>query len=166
MSKNGLEIDEDFEFQRRSWRAQRIGWMVMVLVALAALLGLFGTGLLSRATAGGAGSPARVEYERFAHYAAPATLRIHLSAGVAQGGQARVWIDRGWLDGVQVQQINPQPERAETAGDRVIYTFNVADSNHPGSVVFHVTMRRFGLIRGRFGTDYGDEVSFRQFVYP
>ena len=164
--RNGLEIDEDLEFQRRSWKAQRVGWMVMGLVALTALLGLFGSGPLSSATAGDAGSPLRVEYERFARHAAPSLLRIHPSAGVVRDGQTRIQINRAWLDRVQVQQITPQPERVETAGEWVIYAFNATDPNHPGPIAYHVTMRRFGLILGRVGTDTGYEVSFHQYVYP
>ncbi len=42
-----LEVAQDRTFQRRSWTIQRVGWVVMLLVAAAALAGLTGSGPLS-----------------------------------------------------------------------------------------------------------------------
>ena len=39
-----LEIVEDLSFQRREWRVQRGGWVVMAVLILLALLGLTGRG--------------------------------------------------------------------------------------------------------------------------
>ena len=52
-----LEIEQDHDFQRRSWRLQRAGWIVLSLVLLAGLLGLFGSGPLAHATVGAPGCP-------------------------------------------------------------------------------------------------------------
>jgi hypothetical protein len=41
-----LEVDQNLEFEKVFWRAQRIGWGVVALVVLAALLGVFGNGSL------------------------------------------------------------------------------------------------------------------------
>ena len=61
------------------WALQRIGWAVMALVVLVGLVGLFGTGPLSRATAGEEEAPLFVEeYERFARFMLPTTLRVRL----------------------------------------------------------------------------------------
>jgi hypothetical protein len=46
---DGLQIGIDMAFQRRPWRAQRAGWALVPLVALAGLLGLLGSGPLSEA---------------------------------------------------------------------------------------------------------------------
>jgi hypothetical protein len=42
----GLQIDEHYRSQRRSWVADRIGWVVMALVMVAALAGLFGNSFI------------------------------------------------------------------------------------------------------------------------
>jgi hypothetical protein len=59
-----MEVNADIEFQRRVWRVQRIGWLIIAAVIVAALLGVFGGGPLSRAAVQGDGL--RLEYERFA----------------------------------------------------------------------------------------------------
>ena len=54
---------EDMRFQRRSWIAERVGWAVLIVLALIGLIGAFGTGPLSWQTA--SGGSLSVEYERF-----------------------------------------------------------------------------------------------------
>ena len=66
-----LELHQDPRFTRRIAAIQRAGWVVMGLVIAAALLGLFGAGPLSRATAEAADGTLRLEYDRFGRLSAP-----------------------------------------------------------------------------------------------
>ena len=63
-----LQIDEDMEFQRRSWIVQRIGWAIFALVILLAALGLFGDGILSDTKAGQEEGALWLEYPRFERF--------------------------------------------------------------------------------------------------
>jgi len=63
-----LQINEDMEFQRRSWIVQRVGWLVFALVILLAALGLFGDGILSDAKAGQEEGALWLEYPRFKRF--------------------------------------------------------------------------------------------------
>ncbi|WP_324277336.1 hypothetical protein [Blastococcus brunescens] len=38
----GLQVADHDAFQRREWKAERIGWVLMVLLVVAALVGLLG----------------------------------------------------------------------------------------------------------------------------
>jgi hypothetical protein len=76
-----MEIETDLEFQRRVWRVPRVGWLIIGAAVVAALLGLFGTGPLSRASTDGGGLT--VEYDRFArreqtHAAPPCPAAIEV----------------------------------------------------------------------------------------
>jgi hypothetical protein len=108
-----LEIEQNLAQQRREWTIQRIGWVVMVLLALAALLGLFGGGPFSEGTAGDRDGPLWVEYPRFARLQAPAELRLHVGSEAVPGNEARVWLDRDFIENVQIQHITPEPDRVE-----------------------------------------------------
>jgi hypothetical protein len=66
-----LEIEEYIGFQRRDWAVRHIAWAILALVVLAALLGLFGNGILSKANLGDDEMPLQLEYERFGRYKAP-----------------------------------------------------------------------------------------------
>jgi hypothetical protein len=76
-----LEIPEDLPFQRREWVAERVAWAVMALLIAGALLGFFGTGPLSRTTAGDEAGPLWLEYERFARLLAAGALESARGAG-------------------------------------------------------------------------------------
>ncbi len=39
-----LDIEQDLDFERRQWHVQRVGWVVFLLILLAAFVGLLGTG--------------------------------------------------------------------------------------------------------------------------
>lgn len=83
-----LELDQDIDFQRRSWAVQRVGWGVMALVALAALLGLFGPGPINNAITGSKEAPLWLEYKRFGRFQTSAMLlRVHL--GPRAGAMAK-----------------------------------------------------------------------------
>jgi hypothetical protein len=161
-----IEVGEDLEFQQRSWVVQRIGWIVIALVIIAALSGLFGAGPLSQATVGNEGDALRLVYDRFERMDSPATLDIYLGPEVANEGQVRLWISRDYLKGASVQQVTPPPEQVEIGADRLIYTFRVADAARPALVTFDLEMAQSGRLVGQMGLTDEAPLSFWQFVYP
>jgi hypothetical protein len=161
-----LEIHQDLPHERLEWRIERIGWVAMALVLLAALGGLLGPGPLSSATAGDTGSPLRVEYNRFARSQAPAILRVHLGPGAAHDGKARLWLSREYVENIELHHIDPEPESVEAAHDRLIYTFNLPDPSRPTAVTFHLEANAFGRMPVSVGLDSGPQLHLRQFVYP
>lgn len=46
MTERGITDPTDLAFQRGDWRRERIGWALMTLLVVAAVLGLFGQGLV------------------------------------------------------------------------------------------------------------------------
>jgi len=163
---SNLEINQALDFQRRRQLVERVGWIAMALVVLAALVGLFGPGLLSAARAGETDGPLWMEYNRFARLQAPQTLRAHLGPDAAKNGEARVWLDREYLQSVQVQQVTPQPALVVAGPDRLTYVFEVDGTEQPTAVTFNVLPDSFGPLRGRVGLEGGGSFGFTQFVYP
>lgn len=161
-----LQVEEDLDFQRREWRVQRVGWVVVALLLLATLLGLTGPGPLSRATAGSEGAPLRAEYNRFGRHHAPGTVRFELSPEAVRDGKAKLWVSRSYLETVQVDSISPEPESVQAGADRLTYTFDVGELDRPTKLTFHIEPEDFGLIPARAGLEGGPELTFSQFVYP
>jgi hypothetical protein len=164
--RGDLQVGEDVDFLRRAWRVQRVGWAVLVVVLLAALLGLTGTGPLSQAAAGAEGGPLRAEYERFVRANSVTDLRVHLGPGVPREGRARLWFDRQYLHKVEVTGVVPDPESVEVGSDRVTYVFLAAEAGGPVEVAFDLKPMRFGSWRGRIGAGDAEPVPLRHFVYP
>ena len=161
-----LELSQDLDFQRRSWRVQRIGQGLMLLVVLAALLGLLGGGPLSRATAGAANAPLQVDYGRFVRHGGPTQMDIRLQPGAAHGGSARVWLDRAYVDGIEIERIEPEPTCVEAGHDRISYVFTMNPPDQPATVTFSIMPDQMGLRTVRVGLDGGNTLTFRQMVYP
>jgi hypothetical protein len=161
-----LEITQDLPHERLEWRLERIGWSVMALVLLAALAGLLGPGPLSRATAGEPGAPLWVEYHRFARYQAPAMLRVHLGPGTARAGQARLWLNRDYVEHIELLHIDPEPEKVEVLPDRLLYIFNVPDPARPTAVTYYFEANTYGHLPLRVGLEAGPQLAVSQFYYP
>ncbi len=157
-----VDIDEDLAFQAAQWRFERIGWAVMALVTLVGLAGLFGKGPISTRTATDPTNALTVEYERYTRHRAPETLLVRVSDGVGDDGVVRVWIDRTYLAGTEVQSVFPEPDSVEADRERVIYVFTLAQG---GTVTFNLMHEGIGTTEGRAGIDGGPSVRFHQFVY-
>jgi hypothetical protein len=165
---DGLEIDQDLDFQRRSWIVQRIGWALMFLIVLAAVLGLLGPGRLSHGRADAPGAMS-VEYQRLSLYETPDTLTVRLEPAVTAQDTVRVALDRGFLDSAKMTSVLPPPVRVEAAAGRLVYVFAVAERGTPMTITFGFEPQVIGPRRGVValeGAPAGGSVTFRQFVYP
>lgn len=161
-----LEINQDLDFQRRTWVVERVGWGVMALTVLAALLGLFGPGLFNNATAGSKKARLWLEYKRFGRFQAPTTVQIHLGPNVGSDGKMRVLLNRDYLNGMQIQQVTPPPESVEAGSKQLTYIFQVAEPNQPTAVTFHLQTQQIGLLSGQVGLSREQPLRFSQFIYP
>ena len=161
-----LEIGQDLDFQRKEWRAQRIGWVVMAVVALAAVLGLTGNGVLAQATAGGAGDPLRIAYSRFDRLQSPTTLEIEIAGDAVEGEQVELLVDRNYVQGLLIEKIVPEPAEVRSAADGVLYVFAVEEPGQPVTVSFDVRHTSFGAKTGHIALADGPALGFGQFVYP
>lgn len=161
-----IQVDEDLAFQRRSWQIQRVGWAIMALLILAALLGLFGPGPLSYATAGVQGSSLWVEYNRFVRFTSVQELIVHLGPEAVRGDEAPLWFSTTYIESLDIQGITPQPDAVEIGPDRITYVFLVDNPSEPFSVYFVIQPEKIGLLEAQIGVDEGELVRFRQFVYP
>lgn len=161
-----IEIQQELRFQRRMWVVQRVGWTVMLLLVLAGLLGLFGHGPLSGATAASADGAVRVEYERFGRFKSPMSLRIHARPEAMAENALRLAIDRKYLQGVQIQRIVPEPARAEAGDEGVVYVIPLAGSGQSATVTFYLKTETIGPLSGSIEAGDGRVVTISQFIYP
>jgi hypothetical protein len=164
-SKDGLEISQDLPFQRREWRAQRMIWILLSILLVAAVAGLVGPGPLSLTSTGSAGL--QVRYLRFGRWQAPQSLVV--SASQAGSGPLRLSINRSYLDSMSVQQITPQPANVKLSGQAFIYTF-ATGTGASNSITFDLQPTSMGLVHGTIALlaapGNGSDVNFRQLIYP
>jgi hypothetical protein len=164
-SKDGLEITQDLSLQRREWRVQKVLWVLIAAVLIAALAGLIGPGPLSYSSVGGSGF--RVTYLRFARWQAPNSLVI--TASGPQGGPLRIEINRSYLASTAVQQITPEPSSVSSTGGAYLYTFQSTGVTTSTTVTFDLQPTSMGRLHAKVAPGPGaggSPVEFSQFVYP
>lgn len=161
-----IEIEQDLDFQRRSWTVQRVSWIVMLLIAAAGLLGVFGGGVVADATAGDR-NELLVDYERLVRMSGAEKLAISFGERAPRAGATvSLWLDREWLSRHKVHAIVPEPESTSVSADRVTYHFTAKPGAPPSKVEFDLETMAFGSIRGKAGIPGGSTVTFNQFSYP
>ena len=159
--KRTLQIDEDIDFQRKEWRWQRAGIVLMFLVVIGALLGLTGIGgPLSRAEAADPSGAVHLEYERFVRRGARATITLHLGGS---GGERRLWVTAPYFRNVVVESVAPIPRTVSVEQDRHVYTFDASGSIV--TVILHVEHTSVGRIEGEVGLAGGPSVRFSQWSF-
>jgi hypothetical protein len=167
LAEQKLEIEQEIETQRRSWKRQRVVWIVMVLIALGALLGLCGPpGPVAHVIAGDRTAPLWLEYNRFGRYQTKTSyVTAHFSPASVNNGEIHLWINSEYLQNCELEETVPKPEHVETAGDRTIFIFKGA-TGQSAIATFYFEPLKVGPVTAAVGLDGGDSLNFRQYIYP
>jgi hypothetical protein len=153
------EFQAEERIHRREWLAQRIAWVLLILIILAGLAGLFGSGPLSKrsiATASGT-----IEVDRFARRRASDEWLIR---AIQDDSQLALRISASFLERYEIRAIVPEPASARVDGSDVVFVFDAAAAR--GTVAFHVEPEAIGLSEGSFVLNDSEPLLIRQFVYP
>lgn len=161
-----LEIDEQVEVQEVFWSIQRAMWAVMALIAVTALIGVWGHGWIANASISNPDSGLTVDYERIVRHHADGSLRIVVDGDLTQADTVDVMIAMDWLEGIKIDSIVPEPESMATTEDNAIYTFNVPEPGQPVRVALEYTPVDIGRQQARISVADREPVSFGQFVLP
>jgi hypothetical protein len=159
-----LEIDQDLTHQRREWRTERVGWIVLLLVLAAALLGLLGRGPMSNAAAGS--DLAQMQYQRFARHGAATELEFLLAPSAVHEGQLQLQLDRDYVAGVRTQDVEPEPQTVAVAAGHLTYTFVVESAERPLHVIFRIEPLRMGMLPLAVAVAGQEQLAARQWIYP
>ena len=160
--REGLELDEDLGFQIAEWRAQRVAWVIMALVVIAALAGLVGPGPLSAARA--AGGSVEVTYDRFLRYGVDTEVTV-TARGPATADSLVVRFARGYLESFEIVQTHPEPVAQLAAAADLVHVFHFADGAER-RVVYRLEPKAAGRVRGAVAVDGSGAVTLSAFVYP
>ena len=153
------------------WRWERIGWALIALVVLAAALGLFGGGPLSRETltVHDGNATFEVEYERFNRLNHVSVLVVRVTAPGAGGEDLNVTLNRDMAEDSTIRSSAPSAEGALSANG-IVYSFPVEDWAQPLTVSFEYLPETAGYVMTVATIAAGDRSPVRidlpQFIYP
>ncbi|WP_312374129.1 hypothetical protein [Stutzerimonas nitrititolerans] len=155
-------IQEDMRFQEKLWKLERTGWVALSLVVAITLLGVFGAGPLSQATAQTPGGDLDIRYQRFERNGAASQLQVKAKAG--SDGQVWLAIDGALLERFTVESIHPQPLVAEAFGNGMRLQFQ---PDAQGWATAYLTLRPDGVGPAKSVARLnGQSVTLSQFIYP
>ncbi|HEY8610465.1 MAG TPA: hypothetical protein VIL69_04140 [Roseomonas sp.] len=168
MSNPALEeasrlVGEDIGFQRRVWRAQRIGWAVLAVLVLLGLLGAFGGGPLARASARSEDGGINVEWERIERIGRDSVLRIRTTT--PRSGPLVLRLEDGLAENVEIASADPQPAGESRGPGRVWLRFEPPPEGGAAEIVLKLRSSRPGIVNGRLVLD-GSALPLRLFVLP
>lgn len=163
----GLQLDEDMDFQRRSWIFQRVGWTLMLAAMGAAAAGLLGPGPYSRTAADSPGGLLRAEFNRLERAESNVDVAIRVRGGASRDGLIRLSVPLRVIERARLIRVDPEPESVETGSDQLTFVFRTATPETESRIFFRLQTAKAGRLDWRIGLAGGaDQVEFSQRVYP
>lgn len=160
-----LQIDQDLPYQQKFWVIQLAGWIVFLMLLLAAALGLAGgAGPLNQSSVDN--GQIEVKYQPFARRVAPTDIDVTLKS--LAGSTAQLMVQRDFLNEYQIQKITPEPSSVKAGDDMLIYEFSVPEGATSLGVSFALEpdAKTIGSTSGGIGQTREALILIRQFVYP
>lgn len=161
----GLQIHEEMPFQWRDWRAQRVAWVMGLVLVLLAAAGLLGPGPLSHQQAQSTDGAVQVDYLRWARRGAKANLGVRIPADLAQDGTVSVVLPSAYLSEWELREVTPRPAEVEANGQHVRFVFAAPRPEGAVELEFVLQGQGMGPLDGELLV--GDQrVTWWQFLWP
>jgi hypothetical protein len=152
-------VREHMRFQRRMWVIERVGWLVLALIVVLALLGLFGSGVLSKSRVS-AGS-LTIDYARFERATRATRFTFHFTA--SPNNERRLRLNRPFLRDYEIRSIQPPPARG--GADGIDLTFSLS-AGAGADVVIWARPHSYGAMQLEARANDEPPLKFSVFVYP
>lgn len=156
-------VREDMAYQLKVWRFERVGWYTLVLLVILTLLGLFSRGPLSSRDIHSSDDRLAVEYELFHRNGSTNPMLLRLKG--QPNALLEVELGGDWLEGFDVQALQPQPTRSASAGQGLKFWVQ-ADARGEASLYLSLLSEGLGTYHSRIALPGGAAVSFDQFIFP
>jgi hypothetical protein len=158
MKRDMTEIEKFISQQQKEWFIFRIAWALMGLVLVAAALGLFGNGPISKQTYAAPGL--EITYQKFMRVNNESELYIRVQ-DQDLSRETTIGINNDYLKKVKVFQVVPQPVAVEIRDNTLLYRFRYVSD---GFISFYLSPRQMGSQPLEL-TISGKKVRFNQIIY-
>ena len=116
--RHNLQLEEDLEQHKKGWVIQKIGWAVLYIGLILAMLGVFGSGPVSYKTQSANGNS--IKYERFLRYEGETEMTFDVADAK---DTITLQIPQQYMEYVQVQSISPLPLGNQTIDGQTTFYF-------------------------------------------
>jgi hypothetical protein len=155
--KPTLQIEESISLHEKGWIIQRVGWVVVIAIVIAGILGVFGEGPLSKEEP--VSGNIKAKYERFFRFEAEMKIVVESSADHI----SQISFPQHYLKNFKILRFVPEPDNNITAAGEVIYNFLPAQNR---IVSVYLTPTNHGQIDGDMKVNGVNTFSLHHFIYP
>ena len=155
--KPTVEIDESLPLHEKGWVVQRVGWVIIIAIIIAGILGLFGEGVLSKKKPVSGNITAT--YESFYRYDAEMKIVIESSSDHI----SQISFPQQYLKNFEILRFIPEPDNNVTSAGEVIYNYLPAQNR---VVSIYLTPTNKGSIKGDMKVNGMNTFSLHHFIYP
>lgn len=162
----GIQIDEEsFEFTRREWRFQRIGWISLGVIALLGFAGVLGHGPAAHETIGHPDTFA-VQFDRIIRHGASSDLVVDVGPGLQRDSTLRIYVSRDYLAKFKVSDIIPEPAASGSAGNYVYYEFIRPDARRAARIIMQLDPQGYWHQGATVALAGATSLNFGQLILP
>jgi len=151
-----LQIAEEVSHTQRSWKLQKVAWVILFILVAITCTGLFGDGALSFNAIYKQG--VSIQYDRFFRYQAEKSIRI----SSAKTDIAKVAIAQSLTNYFKVTQVVPEPSRSYIEDNKRVYEFEASKNK---IVLFYLTPMEPGNVEGDVVVN-GVVFRLKHLIYP
>ncbi len=155
--KHTLDLKEEIDLQEKGWKVQRIGWVIIALIVIAAALGFFGLGPVSKQKQQFGNNS--IEFERYMRYEAEVEIKLNVTPN---NGLAVLTVPQQYLESFEISKVMPQPEKQEIVNDNYQFTFL---TQSPSIVRVFLIPKKIGSVEGQI-TVNNQAITISQYIYP
>lgn len=162
---SSLQLDQDEDSNRREWRFERAGWLLLATLVVAGLAGAFGDGPLTQREARADDGRTVVRYDRVVRVGAESMLSVIVTPGGPGDTVVTLSLDRAFVERAGVERVSPEPVEVRGTTTRLEYDFRLAADRSPLRADFVFSPTGPGRQRATVGTASGSLV-IPQIVLP
>ena len=155
--KATAELEDDIGLHKKGWILQRIGWGFLFVLLVASMLGLFGTGVLSKEQV--VGKEGTIYYEKFNRYESPATITFHAESNK---GKIEIVFPEQYFSAMELDNIQPEPSAQTNKDGSIVYEFSAITR---AQLKFHFMPKTTGKVNARININ-SELYSIHHFIYP
>lgn len=154
--KHSIPIDEELALHKKGWVIQRVGWVMIFLFMLLALLGLFGEGPLSSRTV--APGDIKISYDRFGRFEHETAIKLESSGEDISS----ISLSEQYIRNFKVTKIVPEPGNPVVSAGYINYTFPGHGNRH---ITLYLDPTDYGNSKGSIKVN-NYTISLAQTIYP
>jgi hypothetical protein len=161
-----VEVGYDSAFEDKWWKFEMSSWVALIIFLAAALLGVLGRGLLSKAQVISSDGSFKVKYDRVVHFRTPAEITIEFGPAAVHNNSAQFWVGQTFFKQLKLQGILPAPLQQAPNGAGMLLDFPVSTNAPRQSVSLRLEPSSVGAFNSEVAAPGGNSVRFSTLVLP